>query len=215
MDPAVAVDYAAGRCSLGDVARRWAVPRREARGALLALGVTVRPPGRPVGASAFAAVLTADFLRHAYVVDGRSTSDLASEVGCTAKTVARYLAFHGIARQEPSPDVSAAVLRRWYVDEGRSVADIAGRVGCSGRAVRALLAEWDIRRLRSAPSRAELWDAYVDGGRSTTDIAAEQGCAPATIARRLRAAGIPLRRRGGDHAGRAAGIRPRAAVADT
>jgi transposase len=172
-----------------------------------------------LGASVFAAALTEAYLRREYLEGGRSVRELATEVGCTDKTVTRYLRCHGIPRREGPPlGLDREQLSRWFVDEGRGIAEIAGRAGCSARAVRTLLARWDVRRTVAPMSTAALRDAYVGQGRSTTDIAAQLGCAPATVARRLRSAGIPLRRPGGAHLPRArwpeAGIRPGLLPAD-
>jgi DNA-binding CsgD family transcriptional regulator len=153
---------------------------------------------------------------------------VAVEVGCSPKTVLRHLGGHGIpVRPGPPPAtiLPGTDLRRWYLDEGMAIAEIAARAGCSSSAVRSLLARSAICRPRghAAPSlsREELWSAYVVEGRSTTQIAAAQGCGASTVARRLRAAGIALRARGGAppaparRAYRTAGIRRGLSAADT
>src|SRR5579883_1908101 len=93
-----------------------------------------------------------------------------------------------------------AFLRRAVAD-GRTVADLADVHGCSVRTVRRYLADWGInppstgrdgRAGRHLTDR-QLWDEYVVKGRSTAAIAAAAGCAPSTVARRLRAAGVPVR----------------------
>ena len=197
--------YAAGTCSLVEVARVMGVAREAARAELTRRGVAVRGRGRPGGSSPLARVLTAEYLHEHYVVAGRSVGELAVEWGCTHKTVRRYLVGHGIEvreeRSEPSPQPSIAELRRCYVDEGMSVSRAAEELGCSPAVVRSLLERHGVRR-RPAPGgsglgREALWEAYVMEGRSTTAIAEMAGCGASTVARDLRRHGIPVRRRGG------------------
>lgn len=152
-------------------------------------------------------LLTKDFLEREYAEAGRSSVELAAEVGCTAKTVLRYLARFGIPvrdrghRRRRFPELtSPEFLRARYVDAGESPSAIAAELGCSRSAVVAALRTAGIRR--QAPSRATelteafLIDAYVRQGRSTTEIAAQLGCGPTTVARHLRRCGIPVRPRG-------------------
>jgi AraC-like DNA-binding protein len=163
-----------------------------------------RGPGRPAESSPLATVLTEEFLRREYVQLAKSATAVAAEVGCSPKTVLRHLGSHGIPVRRGSAAAGLAgpdQLRRWYVQERLAIPEIAARAGGSPRAVRSLLARWAIHRPRAvaAPSLSagELWRAYVVEGGSTTQIAAAAGCGASTVARRLRAAGIALRPRGG------------------
>jgi len=118
--------YASGQCSLGELARLLGVSRQAARDMLSRLGIAVRRPGRPTGSSALARVLTEGYLRREYLERGRSVAHVADELGCTRKTVRRYLADHGIERRP---------MTRRDAGPGRSPAgspggDKAGRRGC-------------------------------------------------------------------------------------
>jgi hypothetical protein len=142
--------YAAGECSLGELARSLGVSRRVARDTLGRLGIAVRRPGRPAGSSALARVLTEGYLRREYVERGRTVAHLADELGCTRKTVRRYLADHGIERRARArrgagrfppaesaagTGLSAEVLWELYAVHGRSTTAIAEEAGCAASTV--------------------------------------------------------------------------------
>jgi transposase-like protein len=183
--------YASGQCSLGELARLLGVSRQAARDMLSRLGIAVRRPGRPTGSSALARVLTEGYLRREYLEHGRSVAHVADELGCTRKTVRRYLADHGIERRP--------VTRRGAGPVG-PLEPVEAGTGLSAEA---------------------LWEMYAVRGRSTTAIAEETGCAASTVARDLRRKGITLRRRGGSPApavrrrARQAGIRLAVVAADS
>jgi hypothetical protein len=140
--------YAAGECSLGELARALGVSRRVAHETLGRLGIAVRRPGRPTGSSALARVLTEGYLRREYVERGRTVAHLADELGCTCKTVRRHLADHGIERRalarreagrvrptEAGTGLSAEVLWELYAVHGRSTTAIAEEAGCAASTV--------------------------------------------------------------------------------
>ena len=202
----VARDYTEGGCSLADAARRLGVNRVVAKRLLEECGVTVRRQGRPRHSSRLARVLTEEFLRLEYEQRGRTTAELADALGCSHKTILRYLRTFNIDMRprsaRPLPAISREDLARWFTEDGLSPGEIAQQLGCGTKTVRDALARWQIRRPGPAGGPvvlSPLWlrDAYVVRGLSTTDIAAAAGCAPSTVARRLREAGIVLRGRGG------------------
>jgi hypothetical protein len=168
VDDGALARYASGECSLGELAHVLGLSRRRARAELGRCGIAVRSPGRPAGSSALARVLTERFLRLEHVEHGRSVGDLAADLGCTPKTVRRYLDEHGIDR--PVDPVVPALLA-----DPRRQRDLTG----------------------TGLTAADLWDLYVVRGCSTTAIAISAGCAASTVARDLRRHGIPLRRPGG------------------
>jgi uncharacterized protein YjcR len=98
------------------------------------------------------------------------------------------------------PTPSCPELRLWYEDERMGVAVIARRVGCSP----ATISNW-LRRCgiptRSAHfvaypiDRDELQRLYLDEALPVAQIAAALGVSTSTINNRLRAYGIPRRRR--------------------
>ena len=182
--------YASGTCSLAELARALGVTRSQARDVLAERGIGVRPPGRPTGSSVLAQILTADFLRGEVAGRRRSVAEVAAEVGCTPKTVRRYLRLHGVttpsagARRPASPRVR------------RHEPPAAARAARRG-ARRPSPSEPPLPASGTGLTRDALWDAYVVRAASTTEIAAAAGCAPSTVARDLRRNGIPIRRRGG------------------
>ena len=140
--------YASGQYSLGELARLLGVSRQAARDMLSRLGIAVRRPGRPTGSSALARVLTEGYLRREYLERGRSVAHVADELGCTRKTVRRYLADHGIERRPmtrrdagpPEPvaagtGLSAEALWEMYAVRGRSTTAIAEETGCAASTV--------------------------------------------------------------------------------
>jgi DNA-binding CsgD family transcriptional regulator len=169
--------------------------------------VAGRPDRRP-RRSHLDAVLTEQYLRRQYVEERRSAAWVAEEVGCSHKTVLRYLARHGLpvrGRGQRGPKYaelgSPGFLRSRYIGERATMSAIAAEVGCSRASVSVALAAAGIRPFGANGSRrlsaAFLRVAYVGEGRSTVDLAAELGCGPSTIARALRRHGIAVRPRGG------------------
>jgi hypothetical protein len=179
--------YAAGECSLLELGRILGITRREVRAELERTGITVRQPGRPSGSSRLAGILTEDYLRREVLGRCRGVGEVAAEVGCTPKTVRRYLRTSGILNRAPVAD-GAVPLRGEEVParpiprpDGFRPTGVASGEKASGTGL----------------SREALWDAYIVRASSTTAIAAAAGCAPSTVGRDLRRNGIALRRRGG------------------
>jgi hypothetical protein len=131
-------------------------------------------------------------------------AEVAAEVGCTPKTVRRYLRTSGIvnraavanggaaSREEefsarptqvpgPRPDGSRPDGSRPDGADGFRPAGVAPAEKAAGTGL----------------TREALWEAYIVRASSTTAIAAAAGCAPSTVGRDLRRNGITLRRRGG------------------
>ena len=163
------------------------ITRREVRAELERTGISVRQPGRPSGSSRLAGILTEDYLRREVLGRCRGVAEVAAEVGCTPKTVRRYLRTSGILNRAPVAD-GAVPLRDEEVSarptprpDGFRPAGVASGEKASGTGL----------------SREALWEAYIVRASSTTAIAAAAGCAPSTVGRDLRRNGITLRRRGG------------------
>lgn len=145
------------------------------------------------------------WLTAAYATDGRSTSDLAAELGCSPAAVTTALRRHGIEvrgrgqarRFDKLEDVEW--LRARYVDDEASSADIATELGCHPNSVLDALARHGIDRRTTYVGSADLddvaWltDRYIDRHWSTTRIADEVGCSAVTVALALRRHGIPAR----------------------
>ena len=108
-DYAALARYAAGECSLLELGRILGITRREVRAELERTGITVRQPGRPSGSSRLAGILTEDYLRREVLGRCRGVGEVAAEVGCTPKTVRRYLRTSGILNRAPVPDVAVSL----------------------------------------------------------------------------------------------------------
>jgi hypothetical protein len=179
--------YAAGDYSLLELGRILGITRREVRAELERTGISVRQPGRPSGSSRLAGILTEDYLRREVLGRCRGVAEVAAEVGCTPKTVRRYLRTSGILNRAPVAD-GAVPLRGEEVSARPTPRPDGFRPagGASGE-----------RASGTGLSREALWDAYIVRASSTTAIAAAAGCAPSTVGRDLRRNGITVRRRGG------------------
>ena len=147
----------------------------------LGLGVRRRGPQRPNTAG-----LTEAWLRQAYVVEGRSLSDMAAELGCCTRTISRTVALLGIEARRGRIEklLTAEVLRKLYVEEGLSTVAVGERLGCSGSSVANALSVHGIKTRTSAErsdcgtvlTKAFLEAEWMVKGRSLTDIATEVGC---------------------------------------
>lgn len=81
-----------------------------------------------------------EWLHEEYVENGRSTVQIAKQLGCRAQTVIRYLRRHGLSvrttgasqrLQSPEELRDEATLRELYEERNLSSRDIADEVGCS------------------------------------------------------------------------------------
>jgi hypothetical protein len=221
--------YAAGECSLVELGRVLGATRREARAALERTGISVRHPGRPSGSSRLAGILTEDYLRREVLGRRRGVADVAAEVGCTPKTVRRYLRASGIVDRAPAAGIVARAPAARIVDRAPTAGIVDRALGGAAPnpvprrdGFRPAGASGDgAKASGTGLSREALWDAYIVRASSTTAIAAAAGCAPSTVGRDLRRNGITLRRRGGAPAPavrlgrRRAGIRRAVQAADS
>ena len=75
-------------------------------------------------------------LRQKYIVEEKSTYEMADELGCGATTVNRWLEKHDIDKEDPGwpnethPWQDESVLRELYWDRGMDQKEIADRLGC-------------------------------------------------------------------------------------
>jgi hypothetical protein len=93
----------------------------------------------------------ADWLFEQYVTEGRSTSAIGSDLGCSGRAVRYALEWHDIPRRLPVRRSSrywqlndAQWLHRRYVVERSSLLAIARDVGCDRTTLRLALARHDI-----------------------------------------------------------------------
>ena len=97
-----------------------------------------------------------EWLREQYVERERTTTDIADELGCGAKTVQRWLKKHGIETRKPGPQCpderlkDADWLRGQYVERERTSYDIADELECSSTAVWSWLKEHGIETRKGA-----------------------------------------------------------------
>jgi len=106
-------------------------------------------------------------------------------------------------KQRHHPALPPSYLRQRYEADGWTYAEIAAETGVSKQAVRAHAYRAGIRsrppRLRSRVDLDPEWFAreYVENQRTLKELAVEAGTSPTTLARVAKAAGIPIRPRGG------------------
>ena len=159
---------------------------------------------RPSDQRQFPPLHDAAWLHQQYVQAGRSSTQIAAQLGCSPNAVLRALHDHGvpvrsIRRRFPQLH-DRAWLRRCYVHEGRRPSAIAKDLGCHrGTVVKALhRSRITLRaqvRFRQLRDRAWLRRRYVIEGKTLRAIATEVGCQPSTVVQALRRARIKPRRR--------------------
>ena len=159
---------------------------------------------RPSDQRQFPPLHDAAWLHQQYVQAGRSSTEIAAQLGCSPNAVLRALHDHGvpvrsIRRRFPQLH-DRAWLRRCYVHEGRRPSAIAKDLGCHrGTVVKALhRSRITLRaqvRFRQLRDRAWLRRRYVIEGKTLRAIATEVGCQPSTVVQALRRARIKPRRR--------------------
>lgn len=92
--------------------------------------------------SAFPLLADAAWLQRVYVVERRTTENIATLAGCSTRTVRRALERHGIPTRMPfSAECyplldDAEWLRRTYEDEHQSVRSVAALAGCGVSVIR-------------------------------------------------------------------------------
>jgi transposase-like protein len=148
------------------------------------------------------------WLEREYVGHGRSTYDIAMDVGCSPHAVTHWLHCHGIparpSRNQPKyPQLQDRDwLEQEYVEHGRTTYDIAEEIGCDPQVVGGWLRRHDIQARSAAETQLKhpklqdrdwLEQEYVERGRTTSDIAEGIGCHPASVGRWLHRHGIPAR----------------------
>lgn len=107
----------------------------------------------------------AEWLRHKYVVEGKSLGEIANEIGCSEPAVVRAARRYGIPMRKPGliregrtrTDVIPQLrdtewLRQEYIEKGRSPESIAVEIGCSTWTVTTMLSRWGIKKF---PDRSQ------------------------------------------------------------
>ena len=158
-----------------------------------------------------------EWLRSKYIVEGKSTQQIADEYGYGSTTICTWLEKHNIPKRSLSESVSKAKnpdkpyadlawLKEEYVKKKKSIQQIADELGVSTQPITYWLdkhgietrpAGWNTKELNHKPGP---WDdpnwlrsEYVDASKSTTDIAEEQGVSSSLIRARLEKFGIERR----------------------
>ena len=150
-----------------------------------------------------------EWLREQYVSHGRSTTDIAEELGCCANTVIYWMERHGLSRRVCTSTATYDILkdgswlREQYKKRGRTTVDIADGLGCTSATVSSWLNKHRIDA-RGPDSQSEdklkeegwLREQYIDNGRRMVDIANSLGCSVSSVSYWLRKKGIKTRSRG-------------------
>lgn len=97
-------------------------------------------------------------LNEPYIIEqyesGRSTNDIAAELGVSGSAISRRLTKLGIKKRKLEYDIQKPELQRLYIDEKLSVRDIAKQYGCGKTLINNLLIKFEIplRSNAGAPS---------------------------------------------------------------
>lgn len=155
----------------------------------------------------------AEWLRHAYLHQGRSRRDIAAELGVAGSTVGEWLTRHGIATRDATTAREAVFARSrpaelsdpdWlsdrYYTQGLSLEAIGTELGVAASTVRAAMDRHGLRtktdRLRDAR-----WLADAVARLGADGVAAELGVTDPTVRRWMARHGLTDRPRGTDPTG--------------
>lgn len=163
--------------------------------ALRRFGIRKRPAEPRVGS------VPSEWLRAVYVDDGRSLTDVASEVGVAPPTIRRALVEAGIPiRQEQRPPELDD--RAWCEErQGESPKELARILGCTAETVRRAMRRHGLRPLSGADDLPypELGDAswlaarHHGDGLTHREIAATLGCARSAVTQAMHRLGVESR----------------------
>ncbi|WP_245626064.1 HNH endonuclease [Haloparvum sedimenti] len=98
-------------------------------------------------------------LRQMYLVEGKPTSQIAEELGCTTSVVCKYMDRFGIEREgrkarKDVPFRDEDTLRTLYWDEGMSIPEVADETGSSATTIRKWMDHYGIERRDHADAAA-------------------------------------------------------------
>jgi DNA-binding CsgD family transcriptional regulator len=157
--------------SLAQIAAELGCSKQLVHSWLRAHGIPARVQIRFAGTPALS---DPDWLRARYVTQGRTSDEIAGEVGCSATTVKAALRAHGIptrlggrvpGTRRTAPGADRLDDRDWlraqYVDEGKSCQQIAEALGCSAMTVHRALCRHGIA-CRPAGNRCAARDTARD-----------------------------------------------------
>lgn len=108
-----------------------------------------------------------ELLYQKYVVEEKSTYEVADELGCAATTVGEWLERHeiesrsqgsGLSRDAPWKDKET--LEELYKDKGMNTYEIGQKFGCTSGTIRQWLIKFDIPRRYSHPQFKTRRDGY-------------------------------------------------------
>lgn len=183
--------YVTERRTMAEIATHYAVARATVRRWLTRLGIERRttqhdttpdPDRHPIDPAA---------LRHAYVEDGFTATEIAADLGVSKNIVLEALHAHRIPVRPSGPSTAPPVvlLDELYADP--VVTNVLARHGIDQRPFGGWLRDrWTIPADLTEQALREL---YVDVGLSAQHISLLTGHAPDAVRSRLQAAGIPAR----------------------
>jgi hypothetical protein len=114
--------------------------------------------GKRAGRVKYPELADREWLERRYCTEGRSTLEIASELGCVPETVCNALRRHGISARDPMAWRAHPALadKNWlehqYSTLGRTTLEIAGDIGCGDAAVSKALQRHGIEARASAPA---------------------------------------------------------------
>jgi transposase len=182
--------------TIAAIAARFGVAAQTVHNWLVAAGVDRRPSPATRRAD-----LSSRKIVRLYTDGGHTAAEIAQRLGCSPSLVYARLDRASVPRQSRAPRQSVhpddRELAELYTQQGRSLRHLAEQYGVSPQAVRDWLVAASIPR-RPSPTPPASGDGHDIGGLyqagwSGPAIAQHLGCSPATIYRRLDAAGVARR----------------------
>ena len=183
--------YVTERRTMAEIATHYAVPHPTVRRWLTRLGIERRTTQHDTTPDPDRPPIDPGELRHAYVEDGLTATEIAADLGVSKNIVLEALHAHRIPVRPSGPSTAppAVLLDKLYADP--AVTQTLARHGIDQRRLGGWLRD---RWIRPAElTEAALRELYVEVGLSAQHISLLTGHAPDAVRSRLQAAGIPAR----------------------
>ena len=134
--------------------------------------------------------ITKKFLYREYIINGKSSTQIAVEIGCSAPTIIKHLKINNIQTRTISEAKNPIILEiltvdflyQEYVINKKSTVQIAKEIGCSGNTVRRKLIKYNIKIRTQSEARKLLEmtgkkaSGYKDGRTLKIYYCIEEGC---------------------------------------
>lgn len=144
-------------------------------------------------------------LRQKYIVEEKSTTEIADELDCGSSTIGEWLDKHSIEKRDRGGNSKEVawkqehVLRKLYVEKECTMEEIAEKLGCSYSTVNTWIDKFDIEtndvggNPADAKYKDETWlkEQYIEKRKSAEQIAETCNCHQSSVYYHLRKHDIP------------------------